>query len=440
MNKILIRVNTLLLIGLLTTLTVIAQVPTPKKNIVFFGSSVCRGTGDNTALGYAGRFAAKLDTAKWKYFNASKGGDNTIKITGRLDTNLYVIHPDYVVIGLSLGNEGIIQPETEISKGRITERFRTGLLRLADSISAHGAKVIITNCYPHNQSDELTYQLTKEMNSIINEWPVPSINLLGAVDDGTGKWAPGYWKDDLHPNNTGHEEMSLTIVPTLFDAIDRGKPVPYRNWKSDYFILNPVQSIENDPLRVTVKEKMHSFSVSIMFMMKGNGVIEKIYHTNGVNIIAKEKSELVYGNKESSVRIPLVNSDSVQWQYLTISHNYAMGRTIVFVNGVQTTIIKEKLEPVIFSLGGAVEKGANSLSALSLKDWMIHRSSLNESEAKDYMKWKMIRSSLEVYIPFSMGPTPASEMENLAQSLTVVEADRKISYKVVRKGFVKYPK
>jgi hypothetical protein len=236
--------------------------------------------------------------------------------------------------------------------------------------------------------------------------------------------------------------MSLTIVPSLFDAIDRGKPVPYRNWKSDYIILNPVQSIENEPLMVKVKEKekMHSFSVSIMFMMKGNGVIEKIYHTNGVNIIAKEKSQLVYRNKDSSVRIPLVNSDSVQWQYLTISHNYAIGSTTVFLNGIQTTVIKEKLEPVIFTLGGAAEKGANPSSDLSLKDWMIHRSSLNESEAKDYMKWKMIRSSLEVYVPFSAGPTAESEMENLAQSLTVAEADRKISFKIVKKGLEKYPK
>jgi lysophospholipase L1-like esterase len=439
MKNIFIWLITLLLIGFQTTLSVIAQAPIPKKNIVFFGSSVCKGTGDKTTLGYAGRFALKLDTSKWKYFNASKGGDNTIKISGRLDTNLYNVSPDYVVIGLSLGNEGFIQPKTEIAKGRITERFRTGLLRLADSISAHGAKVVIANCYANNQADEITYQLTREMNSIINEWPIPSINLLGAIDNGSGKWVPGFWKDDLHPNDPGHEEMSLTIVPTLFDAIEKGKPVPYRDWRSDYMILRTDQSMEDDPLKVKVNGKMHSFSVSIMFMMKGDGVIGKIYHTNGVNIITKENSQLGYRNKDTFVRIPIVNSDSAQWQYLTVSHNYAMGTTTVFLNGSPGATVKENLEPLIFTLGEAKGKEGKSLSGISLKDWMIHRSSLNESEARDYMKWKMIRSSLEVYVPFSSGPTPAYEMDNQAQSLTVVKAGSKISYKIVRKGFEKYP-
>ena len=46
-------------------------------------------------------------------------------------------------------------------------------------------------------------------------WDVPSVNFLGAVDDGTGKWAKGFWHDALHPNAAGHAELVRTFVPTL---------------------------------------------------------------------------------------------------------------------------------------------------------------------------------------------------------------------------------
>ena len=55
-------------------------------------------------------------------------------------------------------------------------------------------------------------------------WDVPSVNFLGAVDDGTGKWAKGFWHDSLHPNAAGHDELARTFVPTLFDALEQGKP------------------------------------------------------------------------------------------------------------------------------------------------------------------------------------------------------------------------
>ena len=66
------------------------------------------------------------------------------------------------------------------------------------------------------------------MNAPHQRWDVPSVNLLGAVDDGTGKWVDGFWWDSLHPNAAGHAELATTFVPSLFDALDRGMPTPRR--------------------------------------------------------------------------------------------------------------------------------------------------------------------------------------------------------------------
>src|SRR6202035_2127626 len=77
-----------------------------------------------------------------------------------------------------------------------------------------------------NDFTSMEYEYTRRMNLLINAWDVPSVNFLGAVDDGTGKWAKGFWHDSLHPNAAGHAELAMTFVPTLFDAIEQGKPSP----------------------------------------------------------------------------------------------------------------------------------------------------------------------------------------------------------------------
>src|SRR3546814_11216510 len=66
------------------------------------------------------------------------------------------------------------------------------------------------------------------MNLKIHQWNVPSINLLGAIDDLSGHWMDGFWADGFHPNDAGHAEMAYTIVPSFFDALESGKPSPVK--------------------------------------------------------------------------------------------------------------------------------------------------------------------------------------------------------------------
>lgn len=404
--------------------------------IAFFGSSVCKNVGDEDSLGYAGRFAQRLDTLKWKYVNVSKGGDNTIKITRRLDS-LYWQHPAYVVIGLSLSNEGFTKPLTEEGRYRVFERFRTGLIRISDSIRAHDAVPIIANCYARNSFNESDYLMTLQMNAIINEWPVPSINLLGAINDGHGRWAKGYEANDGHPNKFGHDEMSRTIVPTLFDALEAGKPVPYRNWTSDYMQFTGMQR-DKQVLSVIVDSTVHSFAESIMFRVAGNGVISSVELKKGRCTINIENGKIIYQSQAGSTSVSLPERGLESWGYLTLSHNYALGETHLFVNGVEAGQVKEKLEPRVFLLGGFPQNMGDVPDTLSLRDWMIHRSSLTSDEAKDYMKWKMLPSSLEVYAPLADDSLGANfELENRAQSLTKVQMEMDVNYRAIKKGMKK---
>ena len=87
------------------------------KRIALWGSSVPNGTGDELELGgYTGRLRQLLEPRGWEVLNVSRGGDNTITITPRFEPEgdpnpntryLTPVDPGYVVIALSLGNEGI---------------------------------------------------------------------------------------------------------------------------------------------------------------------------------------------------------------------------------------------------------------------------------------------------------------------------------------------
>src|SRR6476660_9125399 len=85
--------------------------------IAVFGSSVANGTGDELGKeGYTGRLRALLAARGWEVLNQSRGGDNTKTMAPRFAPEgepqpnvryLLPVHPNYVLLGLSLGNEGI---------------------------------------------------------------------------------------------------------------------------------------------------------------------------------------------------------------------------------------------------------------------------------------------------------------------------------------------
>lgn len=197
--------NVLLFVILLFHGTVFAPYALAQhKKIAIFGSSVAKGSGDTTGTGgYAGLIKTMLEQRGWTVVNVSRGGDNTVKILPRFEKELLPEKPDYVIIGLSLGNEGI-SSFSKLNRERVYERFRSGMLHLINLCRNNGMTPVVVNCYARNDFGEDQYEAIRRMNMQINSWEVPSINALGAIDNGNGKWADGYWHDKSHPNEKGH--------------------------------------------------------------------------------------------------------------------------------------------------------------------------------------------------------------------------------------------
>jgi lysophospholipase L1-like esterase len=287
--------------------TIADAVPIDKK-LVVAGSSVPAGQGtyfagtytddfDNNAgthnlyaiYGYAGRLRLLLtnpvdpslpplgpgdgeSTTAWTFRNVSIPGNNTGALDTRFNPDVTSEDPEYVLIALSMGNEGLAGSG---DPDGVLETFRDGMLGLISDVEAIGAQPVIGLVYPKATYNYREYGFVKEINLLMNTWDVPSINLLGAIDDGRGQWAEGFYFDDAHPNYPGHEEMFHAIVPSLFDALETGKTTP--PYPSSNGFARITQDVsEAAPIQFTPSHTFHAFTSSFKVRSGNTGTVAAV--------------------------------------------------------------------------------------------------------------------------------------------------------------------
>ena len=417
------------------------------NRIAAFGSSVCFGTGDNLKLGgYTGRFKQLMKKYGWEVVNVSRGGDNTKTINERWQKTDQVPHkpvwenqyllpqkPDYVIIGLSLNNEGI-RNVPEDRQDSILEKYKNGLLKIIEKCREEGFRVIVANCYANGLFTEKQYELTKKMNLIINSWELPSINLLGALDDGHGRWPEGFNYDNIHPSAGGHQEMYYTIVPSLFDAMKTGKPAP-KFVNSDKYASVPKTK---NAFLFSPDDTIHSFAVSFLFREHGSCELAEIpgrkplltkteFEVKGLSksgLVLSSSKELEKGKIEiKNDKLiytsggSVISSDKIEknkWYRVTLSHCLAKGQTTLFLDSLTIGKMNERIIPDKFFVG----LSGNA----DYKDILIYRSSLIIDEVKSLVEGKIIQSSLEIYSPLNVENIwKSTELKNLAQSMSVLK-------------------
>ncbi|MHA4894883.1 SGNH/GDSL hydrolase family protein [Pedobacter sp. PWIIR3] len=383
--------------------------------IVYLGSSVPYGTGATKDFGYTSIYTRLLrqrasdGTGKaWMPVNKSIGGDNTIKVMARWERDLVPQKAKYVVIALSLGNEGI----HEVGKPRF-DQFKTNMSKLISMARDSGYVPVLTNCYTRNDFNEADYYYVKQLNLWINSLNVPSVNLLGAVDDGTGKWAPNYWFNEGHPNDAGHAEMSYAIVPSLFDALALGKRQP------KFIEASSITWDKNNKKLLYFKpdNALHAFTTSITIKTTGKGQVLQLADSSGNfgSLAVNRKGLLAYKSAVNQVIQGSTKIDDGKWHKITLTHYYARGETVLYCDGVKEGSTYEKL--LIKALYAGYRKGRG----LSAKNWLFYRSGMNLSEAMALNEDKLLQSSLELYAPLDGEHTILKdELSNLAQSTNVV--------------------
>jgi len=400
------------------TFTVSNNCTTPDdRKISVMGSSVAKGYASDIATedeslykGYAYMYDHLLQDRftngtgdEWIFSNISIGGNTTIDVLNRLDKHLFTDCGRYVIYGLSLANEGI----TEGGQA-IFDRFERNMLSLIDSARAHDIVPVVMSNYVHNSYNQSHYEYVKQMNLRIQEWNVPSVNLLGANDNGSGNWVEGTFADVSHPNVEGYTEFFYAMVPSLFDALADGKAQPTR--VSNTYIT-PTHSTQ-----ITFKPEniMHSFTCSFEYKTSQTGTLVEFTdnsHTAEIQIDATS-SALKYISFSGTQTTTTTAVNNNQWHNISLTHYYAQGVTLLYSDGVELARVNEKLAPVQFTLNPA-----NAPQTVDYRQWFMYRSAMNALEIEALQSGKMLKSSLELYAPLDgqkvVGNNPYI---NLAQS------------------------
>jgi lysophospholipase L1-like esterase len=391
------------------------QAPTGKPasdslKIVFFGSSVPFGQGATGKYGYASRYARLLaqraaagQGAPWTTANISISGDNTLKILARWERDLPPQQGRYVVYALALGNEGIH------GGGQAKfEQFRDNMQVLIAKARAAGLVPVVTNSYTRNDYDAGDYAYIRQMNLLLHAWAVPTVNLLGAVDDGQGHWAAGYFDDALHPNDRGHAELAHAWVPSLFDALRAGKPLPR------FQVSVGVRLAPKAALRLVPEALVHPFTQVFSFRAAGRGQLLMLQDSTRMGSLSIEKNgTLAYasaggGRLRSAAR---VRDD--QWHQVALTHYFARGETLLYLDGKEVGRLPEQLHLRQLALGGpGAARGAQ------YRNWLFYRAGMNADEVRALAAGSLLKSSLELYAPLDGQRRAAPDsLVNMAQSM-----------------------
>jgi len=166
-------------------------------DISVFGSSVanghtctgnCSGVSSSSDAGgcYQSRLRVFQRSLGRTIFNNCRNGDTTSLLLGRF-SELLSVNPKHVLIGLSLANEGLLNPELNMQQ--VFDQYAAGMQQLINESRSNSIIPFIGSCYPNSAYNSTQYDYITQMNILSQTWDVPQVNFLGTVDDGTGKWS-----------------------------------------------------------------------------------------------------------------------------------------------------------------------------------------------------------------------------------------------------------
>lgn len=393
--------------------------PIDEYKISVFGSSVANGQGATDFHGYAYDYGSALSVRyergesvyPFTVSGVSIGGNNTVDLLGRYDEMIHDFGR-YVIFGLSLGNEGVHEAT---NKQAVADRFRDNMLTLIAKAREDGKVPVIMNNYTRGDYTADDYSYVKQINMLIHEWDLPSVNVLGAIDNGAGRWADSYMADNAHPTTLGHMEFFYAMPVSLFDALTEGKPMPERDMSSQMTLGG------NESISFRGERIIHPYTISVR--MKGGDAGRLLGFTDSKNkqfaVSVGENGMVSYTTADGSITGSTSVNDG-EWHTVTLTHYYAQKRTLLYVDDVCQGEISERM-----ILGDVTLGDADGTAERTLGELFFWRSAMTPEEVAAVSSGKMLKSSLEIYVPLS--DTEKENPVNLAQTLNTVTYSKSIT-------------
>lgn len=401
------------------------------SEIVVLGSSVAAGYGASPqeTNGWAWRMKSLLENpppvvpgshVAWNVYNASIPGNNTAAVISRFQNDVAIPRAgaDIVIIGLSLANEGLAGSSNPQA---VFDSFKNGIGTIIGNCRAANMYPVVALCYPRNQYTAGEYSYVRRMNLLLNTWDVPSVNFLGAIDDGSGQWAPGYFADDLHPNSQGHLEMEASIVPSMFDAILAGKTAS-PEWDGTTGYLRLQQDPANPaPLSYTPAQEYRSLTLSLRVRTTDTGTVAAIGSGGTGATMEIRSNALIYVSPAGAETIIPANLADGHWHDLALSYRKPTQQALVFIDGQLKATLAGSLTAGSFNVGGpgSITGRASSPAQADYQDVAIYRAAWTEDEALAQSRGDLQQASLDILATLDdASPAQAAPLVNRAQSLS----------------------
>lgn len=389
--------------------------PVDEYRISAFGSSVCNGQGATGNKGYAYLYGEQLkeryntQVSEYPFYTSgiSIGGNNTQNLLDRY-AEMTRNYSRYVIVGLSMGNEGIHESG---NKQQTLNQFSSNMQTIVRKIKADGKIPVIMNNYTRGDFTLEDYHYIKEMNLQIHQWDVASFNTLGAIDDGTGKWASGYMQDNAHPTTNGHKEFFYAMTPSLFDALANGKPQPVRDVTKSMTLNN------GSVVKFRGEAIVHPFAITVRVKGSDAGRLFTYKLTSGTRegyVSVDEGGHVSYTNPTNKILTSTSTLNDGDWHYVTLTHYYAQGRTLFYIDNEMVGEQRERISSIADVFVGDATSTTTTRQFSELFFW---RSALCPEEVAAVVDGKLLKSSLELYVPMDA----PDYLTNLAMSTNSVE-------------------
>ena len=190
----------------------------PKKTVIFIGSSVCKGTGATELYGWSRMLDARLTAEGWTCEHTSIGGQDTGDILLRLGRDVIDRHPDCCIVGLGLANEGLKKTQTPEEAECVRAVFDANMRKIISALQKADIAVACGGVYPNNRYNGFQYETLKKEEALSASWGVPVFSWLSALDDGQGHFREGLYHDAGHPSDEGYRVMYECIPEKIFES------------------------------------------------------------------------------------------------------------------------------------------------------------------------------------------------------------------------------
>lgn len=372
-----------------------------KERVVFIGSSTTRANHlSDKSQAYFNVIASRLGS-EYEVFGHGVGAEDTQDIINRFYRDVAPLQPDFVIIQLTIGNEGIYSSGDKVG---VLTKFKNNILKLVRMVEKIGAQAVVMGQGVTGSYTDQIYNMALAIDRDLASSGVFMFDIMGNLASGAGNAQSALMHDNLHYNSLGNYNIANGFNKDLLKRIGSQ---PRGNLGRNSGQISMTTPTSGEPIVVPLDRRLDNWTVYFRFRPKFPQP-----DTSAKSFLGLDNATRLFMNPSfinhlyffqgASQRIDNVISPG-EWQSIAVTYFDQNKFVRIFINGVQVfssegfTINLTKL-----ILGGrdSAEPGGCAHN-FDYSDLLVYSTRLRGSQIKLLDKREYRQSSMEVFCPFT---------------------------------------